>query len=107
LLKTFSSSCLFHMYTVHPFSLRHPYALLKFMAQFRRPHGTQKDPLTAASSRTCQASWVSVAQDLNVHTNSLRQTIKSPYLKWEFSLAIADCEYKAPLLPRLARHYIL
>ena len=82
-----------------------PYALRKFMAQPRFPCGTQEWPLTAASFRTWQGSWVPVAQDPDVNTNSLRLTIQSSHLEQEFSLAIADCEYRAPLPPRLARIY--
>ena len=48
----FHSSLSFYVRAVHLLSMQRTYALLKFMARFRLPCGTQEDPLTAASFRT-------------------------------------------------------
>lgn len=76
-------------------------------AQHRLLCGTHKNPLTAASVRIWQGSWHYVAQDPSLNTTYRLHTLHSTTLSREFSLAIADCEYRAPLTPRLVRHDLL
>jgi hypothetical protein len=83
-------------------SVRSP-RLLGWPATARRPCGTQRAPSTVASSRTWRGSQVSAAQDRTINTAWPRADRTTSDLGQEFDPARADCGFRAPLAPRLAR----
>jgi len=89
-------------------------AVTEQLAPTRHPCGTRRAPLTAASFRTWQGSWVSVAQDPVLNTTYSGQTLQASNLGQEFNPAIADCGLQgtatspsstANLMTFLKQHY--
>ena len=87
---------------MHPPSNRMPYERNGRATQSRRSRGARRAFFIVASFRTWRGSEVFVARDPNINIAQQFRIIWITALRREFSLARADCEYRAPLAPRLA-----
>ena len=87
---------------MHPPSNRMPYERNGRATQSRRSRGARRAFLIVASFRTWRGSEAFVARDPNINAAQQFRIIWITALRREFSLARADCEYRAPLAPRLA-----
>ena len=72
-------------------------------AQTGLPHDTRKGPLTVAFFRTWRGSRASAAWDPIINAASRRTCLEPINLGREFNPARADCGYREPPAPRLAR----
>lgn len=88
---------------VHPLLTLRMHQLNRGPTQARHPCGTQATPFTAASFRTSRGSRGPAAQDPTINVDPRDITRTRLRREREFSPAIADCGYRAPLAPRLAR----
>ena len=87
---------------MHPPSNRMPYERNGRATQSRRSRGARRAFLIVASFRTWRGSEAFVARDPNINVVQQFRIIWITALRREFSLARADCEYRAPLAPHLA-----
>ena len=87
---------------MHPPSNRMPYERNGRATQSRRSRGARRAFLIVASFRIWRGSEAFVARDPNINAAQQFRIIWITALRREFSLARADCEYRAPLAPRLA-----
>ena len=85
---------------------RRPFSVSTRTAPARRSLGTRRALLTVASFRPWRGSQTSVATDPAFNTTLWGQRPKGLASEEDFNPATADCGYRAPLAPRLARPHI-
>ncbi|MDK2871728.1 MAG: hypothetical protein PWQ16_1080 [bacterium] len=88
---------------MHPPSINFPKTSFKPSAPAKHPRGTQRLPLTVAPFRAWRGSRISAARDPTLNASSLKLLLRKVTSWREFNPALADCGFRAPLPPHLAR----